>query len=360
MTKKIYLLFLVFINTCYSHPIIKDKINIPVSYPFYYSVVEQGSSFLITLSTNSFSVLKHKPQCLQSMIYKKDDKLELYIDKKCYINFIPIVNNKNKFSLDVFFYPDSEGNLHDANAFLNKAYEDSVRVNVTNRPHIDAWEKFNNEKAINPPNKEDFIIVLDPGHGGFDPGAVSIWGMEKNYNLLFAKKLQSRLNKKPGYRVFLTRDDDTYITLDSRLKYTNYHDADLFISFHIDSNTNQFIRGSRTFILSESGSYTKKQTFDNNINAIKFDLQQASTLFKSAVFAYDIDINLAKILDDRFSGISYGGFAVLKSPTTASILLELGFISNKKDMRILNDILEQDRIIDTIILAIERYVLLQK
>lgn len=354
--KRIICLLLLSINLCYSHPINKDKINIPVSYPLSYSVIEQENSFLITLSTNSFYVLKHKPQCLQNMVYREDDRLQLYIDKKCYINFVPIVNNKNKFSLDVFFYPDSKSNLHDANAFLNKAYEGSVRVNVTNRSYIDAWEKFNNENALNPPNKEDFIIVLDPGHGGFDPGAVSIWGMEKNYNLLFAKKLQARLNQKPGYRVFLTRDDDTYITLDSRLKYTSYHEADLFISFHLDSNTNQSISGYRVFILSESGSYTKKQTFDNNLNAIMFDLQQASTLFKSAVFAYNIDINLARVLDDRFSGISHAGFHVLKSPTVPSIFLELGFISNKKDMVILNDMSEQDRVIDAIILAIESHI----
>ena len=147
-----------------------DKINVPVYFPFSYSVLEQADDFLVSISTKKISKFSEKSECLKSVNIKNGSELQLAIKKSCFVNFIPVISDTQKFSLDIIFYLDKKEMLNDKKEFLTKAYENKLRINLSNRSYIDPWEKFDSEKKSNPSKKGDFVIVLDPGHGGFDPG----------------------------------------------------------------------------------------------------------------------------------------------------------------------------------------------
>ena len=168
--------------------------------------------------------------------------------------------------------------------------------------------------------------------------------------------MQDRLNSIPGYKVYLTRDDDNYITMGGRLRYAKYHNADLFLSLHLDASLNKSVMGHRIFVLSESGSQTKNLDIRNSLKDIRFDLQQAQTLFNSAIVANYININLSTKFDRKAFQVYQAGFGVLKSPTTPSVLIELGFIINYTDMMLLNDLTSQGYFIDAIVMSIQDYV----
>ncbi|MEE3003281.1 MAG: N-acetylmuramoyl-L-alanine amidase [Pseudomonadota bacterium] len=356
MNRVIFTFIFFVISICNAKPKnFTDKINIPVSFPFSYSVVEQDEGFLVTIATKKVSGVTKESQCINKVTIKNKSELQFVIKKSCFVNFIPVVGDKDRFSLDIVFYSDSKEFLADKEDFLSKAYENRLRINLSNRDYIDAQERFHAETKLNPVRKGDFVLVLDPGHGGFDPGAVSQWGLEKDFNLLFAKKVQARLNAKPGYKVYLTRDKDEYITMGGRVRYTSYHGADLFLSFHLDASSNKSVRGHRVFVLSESGSQTENLYIKNKLDAIKFDLQQAQTLFYSALVADYVNINIATMLDQKLSRVYQTGFGVLKSPTTPSVLIEFGFITNKHDMSLINDPNVQDDIVTAVISAIESF-----
>jgi N-acetylmuramoyl-L-alanine amidase len=210
-------------------------------------------------------------------------------------------------------------------------------------PHPDPPAMVANTKAV---------IVLDPGHGGIDPGAASADGTtEKKVVLAFAKALREKLEEKGDYQVYLTREDDTFLALRERVEFAQGKGANLFISIHADSFPKHTTEasGATVYTLSEQASdeeakeLAAKENFsdalagvalpsdrDEVVANILIDLAQRETQNRSIVFAKSV-VGEMIASDLHRKSLKSAGFRVLKSPEVPSVLLELGFLSNPDD-----------------------------
>ena len=238
----------------------------------------------------------------------------------------------------------------------NKIVNDRIiQFDKTNKLKLYSEKKLENEfrKEKNRLNKK-YIIVIDPGHGGKDPGAVGFNGtFEKDINLLFAKILRSVLSSN-FIKVKLTRTDDRYLYLRERINFAEKFKADLFISIHADASKNKNASGFSIFSLSDKASdkEAKKLALRENksdfIGGLKIQhsdplikdnlikIFQRQTMNESSKIANIVIRNINKLsITNR--GHRNAGFVVLKSLTTPSILVELGFITNKKEEKLLKN-----------------------
>ena len=202
--------------------------------------------------------------------------------------------------------------------------------------------------------KKKYIVVIDPGHGGKDPGAIGINGtFEKKINLVFSKIIKSVLSSS-NIKVKLTRTDDRYLYLRERIKFAEKVKADLFVSIHADASKNKKASGFSVFSLSDKASdneakeLAKRENKSDFIGGLKIQhsdplikdnlikIFQRQTMNESSKIA-DIVIKNIKKLSIKNRGHRNAGFVVLKSLTIPSILVELGFITNKKEEKLLNN-----------------------
>ncbi|MBX2834959.1 MAG: N-acetylmuramoyl-L-alanine amidase [Micavibrio sp.] len=215
--------------------------------------------------------------------------------------------------------------------------------------------------TVSPPKVSSVIekplIVIDPGHGGVDPGAISkATGLhEKNIVLALAKVLRDELAGTGRYNVVMTRDDDRFIKLHDRVKFARSHSADLFVSIHADAVENSSTRGASVYTLSEKASDAQTAKLaarenkvdliagidlsveDQEVVDILVDLARRDTMNQSKFFAG----KLVNVLPNHGVGMlvnphRYAGFAVLKAPDIPSVLIESGFVSNSSEARKLN------------------------
>jgi N-acetylmuramoyl-L-alanine amidase len=195
------------------------------------------------------------------------------------------------------------------------------------------------------------LIVLDPGHGGIDPGTHGQSGLqEKDLVLSFARILRKTLEATGRYRVQLTRDSDIFIPLRGRVNIARAAHADLFVSLHADSNDRREIRGASVYTLSEDASdreaakLADKENMsdiiagvnlggDNNpVASILIDLAQRDTMNRSLRFAETVIGALPAVTSVQAqSPHRSAGFAVLKAPDVPAVLIELGYLTNTKD-----------------------------
>lgn len=204
------------------------------------------------------------------------------------------------------------------------------------------------------PNKSKrntFIIMLDPGHGGEDPGAVGPSGIrEKDIVLKIAKQLKQMISREPNMKVYLTREEDVFIPLGIRVAKARKLNANLFISIHADAFTTPTARGSSVFALSEKGATSAAAKFlaqtqnkadeiggikitskDRYLNQTLVDLTQTATINDSLKFGKFVLNNIGKLNKLHKNGVEQAGFAVLKAPDIPSILVETAFISNPEE-----------------------------
>lgn len=200
------------------------------------------------------------------------------------------------------------------------------------------------------------VVVIDPGHGGVDPGASGRRGSkEKHLVLAFSKLLYSKLSASGRYEVHLTRRRDVFIRLSERVRIANKHHADLFISVHADSIRRGNIRGATVYTLSEKSSdkeaaalAAKENRADiiagvdledapDELAGIFIDLAQREAKNESIKFAKTAIRSMRGIRLNR-NPHRYAGFRVLKSPNFPSVLIELGYLSSRKDEKLLNSL----------------------
>lgn len=201
--------------------------------------------------------------------------------------------------------------------------------------------------------KQKFTVVIDPGHGGKDPGAVGSLGVrEKVVVLRIAKLLKSYIDREPGMRAVLTRHSDYYIGLRQRLRIARKHNADLFISIHADAYKNRYSQGASVFALSQRGATSEaarwlaeKENYSEIggvmlgglddksgiIRSVLIDLSQTATIGSSLQLGRAVLSNLNHVAGLHHSQVEQARFVVLKSPDIPSILVETGFISNPKE-----------------------------
>ncbi|WP_454685099.1 N-acetylmuramoyl-L-alanine amidase [Ancylobacter moscoviensis] len=226
------------------------------------------------------------------------------------------------------------------------------------------------------------VIVLDPGHGGIDSGAVnSGFGVtEKQLVLSVARQLQERLDKTGRYRVLMTRSKDTYVSLGQRVRFARENAARLFISLHADSlgSRDGDVRGATIYTLSDRASDAEAQRLADSENkadmiagldlseepadvaGILFDLAQRETRNFSAQFARTLAGNVANAARMHKAPLKSAGFKVLKAPDVPSVLFELGYLSSAKDLELMTSADWQSSVTEAMVGAIDAYFATQK
>lgn len=221
-----------------------------------------------------------------------------------------------------------------------------------------------------PPLRLKKVIVIDAGHGGHDPGAQGADSREKDINLAAARALKAALERNGHYKVVMTRDADVFVPLETRVQIARRADADLFISLHSDSGPDSSMRGATVYTLSDKGSdrvvrnvMAENDWFinvdmpgrDKSVNQILLDLTQRATRNRSAAFAEEL-------LDHIGGGVQLvrrshrdAGFVVLLAPDVPAVLLEMGFITNTDDERLLNDPAKRNRFMGAVAKSIDDY-----
>ena len=217
------------------------------------------------------------------------------------------------------------------------------------------------------------IVMLDPGHGGQDPGAISRSGKyEKDLTLKMAKETKTLL-EKAGYKVVLTRDKDVYITLRGRIEKAHKANADLFISIHADSAASSSAKGLSVYTISETASDKEAAALAESANKadilfgmdlseyqpevgnILIDFAKTYTMDQSAKYADEVVKEMAKEVTLRPKAHRYAGFAVLKSPNVPSVLLEMGYLSNKEEDKLLQKESYRNKLSKALVRAVNTY-----
>jgi N-acetylmuramoyl-L-alanine amidase len=219
-------------------------------------------------------------------------------------------------------------------------------------------------------------VVIDPGHGGEDPGAVGKAGTyEKTVTLAIGKKLKALIDKQPNMRAVLTRDDDFFVPLGVRVQKARKLNADLFVSIHADAFIKPDARGSSVFALSERGATStaakwlaQSQNESDLIGGVRIkagdphlartllDLTQTATINDSLKLGRAMLTELAEINRLHKPDVEQAGFAVLKAPDIPSVLVETAFISNPEEEKRLNDENYQDRMATALLDGLRRYL----
>lgn len=229
-----------------------------------------------------------------------------------------------------------------------------------------------------PHPKRDIIVVVDPGHGGKDPGAVGAKGeREKDVVLSIAQLLAKRLKREKGFDVKLVRNDDFFVPLRKRVEIARKHKADMLISVHADAAPRLTASGASVYALSEGGATSATARFmaqrENGADLLGasslLNLKDKDPMLAGVILDMSMNATIAASLQlggtvlDSLSGITtlhqkrveQAGFAVLKSPDVPSILVETGFISNSRDSQRLVTTRHQQAIADGLFKGLQRY-----
>jgi len=218
------------------------------------------------------------------------------------------------------------------------------------------------------------IIVIDPGHGGQDPGAIGYRGIkEKDIVLKIGLELKKLIDTKiPNTKAYLTRNGDYFIPLHERVKIAQQYQADLFISLHINASKKKYVSGASVYYLSETGATDKASELlaarenssnlnaginlskDKLLNTILIDLVQTYTINESIRLCHKCMAGL-KEAGFHEEGIKCANFAVLRSPSIPSVLVELGYVTNRRDAKKINSRKNQKHIASQLISSIKDY-----
>jgi N-acetylmuramoyl-L-alanine amidase len=220
------------------------------------------------------------------------------------------------------------------------------------------------------------VVVIDPGHGGIDPGTRAPSGeLEKDLTLGFATVLRSKLEATGKYRVMMTRADDTFIELSERVQVARQQRAQLLISIHCDAlaRGEGEAQGATVYTLSDQASDAEAQRLadaenradviagvdladePNEIADILIDLAQRETKSFSAAFARDVVKDMSATARMHKHPLKSAGFRVLKAPDVPSVLIELGYVSNARDLKQLVSETWRSHTADAIVRAVQAY-----
>lgn len=218
------------------------------------------------------------------------------------------------------------------------------------------------------------VVILDPGHGGVDPGTTSPSHVrEKDVVLNYARMLRDKLIATGHYEVYMTRDKDTFIRLRDRVKFARTKSADLFISIHADAIKDKNVRGLGVYTLSEQASdkeaanLAKKenradiiagidlQGESDGVTDILIDLAQRETKNRSVEFARALLVHISRATSLRQKALRFAGFQVLKAPDIPSVLIELGFLTNRQDEKQLTSKKWRRNMVAAMVKATDKY-----
>lgn len=221
----------------------------------------------------------------------------------------------------------------------------------------------------------DIIVVIDPGHGGKDPGTTGYSGThEKDVVLAISKYLQRQLNNEPGFHAVLTRNNDTFVPLRGRLDIARKDKADIFIAIHADAFPTPNAMGASVFALSERGATSEQARWlaekenksellggaslpdnDNVLRSVLIDLSQTNTISESLQVGSAVLRQLGNVTSLHHGRVEQAAFVVLKSPDIPSLLVETGFLSTPAQEKQLRSPQYQDMLANAIMQGIKAY-----
>ena len=290
------------------------------------------------------------------------DLLKPVIIKKAFM-LAPQSTFKWRLAIDIKVSNDNE-----FNSKVGHKFAFSNGKNITTSSNSASSSKVVNKK------EEKKIIVIDAGHGGHDPGAIGYSGVyEKNITLATAKELKRQLDALKKYKVYLTRSTDVFIPLRQRVKIARKHNADLFISIHADSAKNRKATGLSIYTLSEKASDKEAEALaerenqadiilgldmgdqSKEVSEVLISLAQGETRNRSSEFAAAVVREMKKSVKTISDTHRFAGFAVLKAPDVPSVLLEMGYLSNKNEERLLKQPNYRKKLATSTVKAINRY-----
>ena len=223
-------------------------------------------------------------------------------------------------------------------------------------------------------DKAKWVVFIDPGHGGKDPGAISINGhKEKDITLKAAKELAKQLEATGQVRVILSRDSDQFLHLRKRIELARLHQADIFISLHADAAPSSTARGVSVFTLSDTASDKEAELLasrenkadliggpdlgatDPEITPALLGIFQREAMNQSSQFANELILAFDD-LPTLKRGHRFAGFAVLKSPDIPSVLIEMGFLTNRQDESYLLDASYRRKIMKRVTVAVLQFL----
>lgn len=269
--------------------------------------------------------------------------------------------------LNSFLLPPQEGQGHRLVLDLTSATQAPRQIAAEPKPLVDKAHP-----------KRDIIVVVDPGHGGKDPGAVGSKGQrEKDVVLSIAQLLAKRLKREKGFDVKLVRNDDFFVPLRKRVEIAHKHNADMFISVHADAAPRVTASGASVYALSEGGATSATARFmaqrengadllgatsllnlkdkDPMLAGVILDMSMNATIASSLQLGNSILGSLEGITSLHQKRVEQAGFAVLKSPDVPSILVETGFISNARDSARLVTARHQQAVADGLFEGLKKY-----
>ncbi len=257
----------------------------------------------------------------------------------------------------------------DAEMTTDKAFVEMVRKQTWDTPG-----EINVIKA-EPAQDSVFTIAIDAGHGGIDAGASGSDGkvQEKNITLAFAKALHAKLDGKAGMKAFLTREDDHFLSLSERVTRARQGKADLFISLHADTLREKDIRGATVYTLSDKASdrmaenLAARENLSDQLAGYSIqngppevaDILLDLTRRETQAFSISLADRVVHSFEGQIGLINnprrYAGFQVLRAPDIPSVLLELGFLSNADDEKLLLDDAWREKVSSLIADAVLQY-----
>ncbi|MBF0453762.1 MAG: N-acetylmuramoyl-L-alanine amidase [Magnetococcales bacterium] len=229
--------------------------------------------------------------------------------------------------------------------------------------------------------RRDAVIVIDPGHGGIDPGAVGPRGTkEKDVALQVAKRLAEKINEMDGFKAELTRKGDYFVSLRKRVSVARKHQADLFVSLHANAFKLQSARGASVYMLSEGGKPSPDKAIrrlvqrensadliggvnlnhvsDPTVRGILMDLTQRDSLNRALVYGKNLlgELKSVPSVNIHFKEVKQAGFAVLKAPDMPSILVEMAFLTNRREEKMLRNNSHQDALADALASGTKKFI----
>lgn len=357
----------------------------------------QGSATNQVLRELSSKVIPMDPYIASVRIGQfNPETIRIVMDLKTTVNpqvfsLAPVANFKNRLVVDL--YPTATVAMEQEKndplmALLQDYSHGKVNSDGTTRPQATAsTPPVQKTPVIKPPvtnqppqpskpnklNRQP-VIMIDPGHGGEDPGATGPSGLhEKDVVLAIGREIKKILDLY-GYKTYMTRNEDIFIPLGVRVAKARKLQADVFVSVHADAFTNPSAKGTGVYALSPKGATSAAAKYlaqtqnaadsiggvnystDKNVNNTLFDLTQTATINDSLKLGKDVLNQLSRINNLHKGSVDQANFAVLKAPDIPSILVETAFISNPIEERLLSSSDFRQKVASSIASGIKEYL----
>ena len=284
-------------------------------------------------------------------------------------NLNDLINELADITLDEIIAENIKADNLEELILLNNIIDEKVAENLEKQNNdginLDDFIKQitkDTEKNIKKQNKNSkkikkdsyYVIVIDAGHGGNDPGAIGFYKKtkEKNINLDFAIEIKKRLQKNKNFKVYMTREDDKFISLKNRVIFSIRKNADLFISIHSDSNPDRRARGLSiyTFLNNDNNKYY------SDMESVIYNINNKNKVSDSEKFTRLLIKNFDKNnVNMLYRPHKYARFAVLSISECPSVLIELGFLSNRFDEKLLRSREYKFKISESIARSVNSY-----